>query len=369
VKIAVAGLGYVGLANAAILARHNHVTAVDIVAERVDAVNRRQSPFADDGLAGFLATEELDLRATLDAEASYARSDFVVIATPTDYDPATLAFDTRSVESVIRLVVDVAPDAVPVVKSTVPVGFCERMTQEHGRPVLFSPEFLREGHALHESKLDKRRLGVALDRHAVALEFDVKTVCEEPRQRRAAAGGETALPRRERRIKRPAGASAQSNEPFGFAFQPGELQMWLLVRLNVEIRAGIEPHEATVAALAARKQHDAGSPRGGNAVTRTRRALLFGEVEGERAANDRLDPDRGHLVGELEGARSRVREVPDQLRQNPGLLRVGDTSVLLLEHCLGKDPSPRQVAKLDLPQLPAINFRRVDISSGSHLVR
>jgi len=136
VKIAVAGLGYVGLANAAILARHNHVTAVDIVAERVDAVNRRQSPFADDGLAGFLATEELDLRATLDAEASYARSDFVVIATPTDYDPATLAFDTRSVESVIRLVVDVAPDAVPVVKSTVPVGFCERMTQEHGRPVL-----------------------------------------------------------------------------------------------------------------------------------------------------------------------------------------------------------------------------------------
>ena len=123
-----------GLANAAILARHNHVTAVDIVEERVDVVNRRQSPFADDGLAGFLASEELDLRATLDAEATYAQSDYVVIATPTDYDPATLAFDTRSVESVIRLVVDVAPDAVPVVKSTVPVGFCERMTQEHGRP-------------------------------------------------------------------------------------------------------------------------------------------------------------------------------------------------------------------------------------------
>jgi UDPglucose 6-dehydrogenase len=151
VRIAVAGLGYVGLANAAILARHNHVTAVDIVEERVDLVNRRQSPFADEGLAGFLATEELDLRATLDAEATYAQSDYVVIATPTDYDPATLAFDTRSVESVIRLVVDVAPDAVPVVKSTVPVGFCERMTQEHGRPVLFSPEFLREGHALHDN--------------------------------------------------------------------------------------------------------------------------------------------------------------------------------------------------------------------------
>ena len=140
-----------GLANAAILARQNHVTAVDIVAERVDTVNRRESPFADAELSQFLATQDLDLRATLDAEETYAAADYVVIATPTDYDPQTLAFDTASVESVIRTVVKVAPHAVPVVKSTVPVGFCERMTAEHGRQVVFSPEFLREGHALHDN--------------------------------------------------------------------------------------------------------------------------------------------------------------------------------------------------------------------------
>ena len=156
VRIAIAGLGYVGLANAAILARHNEVVAVDVLAERVDVVNRRESPFHDPELAHFLATEELDLRATLDAEEAYRTADFVVIATPTDYDPNTLAFDTSSVESVIRTVVEVAPNAVPVVKSTVPVGFCERMTNEHGRQVLFSPEFLREGHALHDNLYPSR---------------------------------------------------------------------------------------------------------------------------------------------------------------------------------------------------------------------
>ncbi len=156
VRIAIAGLGYVGLANAAVLARHNEVVAVDLLAERVDVVNRRESPFHDPELANFLATEELDLRATLDAEEAYRTADFVVIATPTDYDPNTLAFDTSSVESVIRTVVEVAPNAVPVVKSTVPVGFSERMTKEHGRLVLFSPEFLREGHALHDNLYPSR---------------------------------------------------------------------------------------------------------------------------------------------------------------------------------------------------------------------
>jgi UDPglucose 6-dehydrogenase len=156
VRIAVAGLGYVGLANAAILARHNEVVAVDIVGERVDTVNRRESPFTDHELSDFLATEELDLRATLDAAEAYGSADYVVIATPTDYDPKTLAFDTASVESVIKLVADVAPNAVPVVKSTVPVGFCDRMTEEHGRQVLFSPEFLREGHALHDNLYPSR---------------------------------------------------------------------------------------------------------------------------------------------------------------------------------------------------------------------
>jgi UDPglucose 6-dehydrogenase len=156
VRIAVAGLGYVGLANAAILARHNEVVAVDIVGERVETVNRRESPFTDPDLSRFLAAEELDLRATLDAEEAYGTADFVVIATPTDYDPTTLAFDTASVEAVIGTVVDLAPTAVPVVKSTVPVGFCDRMTEEHGREVLFSPEFLREGHALHDNLYPSR---------------------------------------------------------------------------------------------------------------------------------------------------------------------------------------------------------------------
>jgi UDPglucose 6-dehydrogenase len=151
VKIAVAGLGYVGLSNAALLAQHNEVVAVDIDAERVETVNRRESPFTDAELSKFLATEPLNLRATLDAGQAYAAADYVIIATPTDYDPATLAFDTSSVESVIRSVVEASPHAVPVVKSTVPVGFCERMSAEHGRQVVFSPEFLREGHALSDN--------------------------------------------------------------------------------------------------------------------------------------------------------------------------------------------------------------------------
>ncbi len=155
-KIAIAGLGYVGLSNAAILAQHNEVVAVDILQERVDVVNKRESPFVDAELSEFLANEMLDLRATVDAEEAYAGADYVVIATPTDYDPTTLAFDTSSVESVIRHVTQVAPPAVPVVKSTVPVGFCERMSVEHGRQVVFSPEFLREGHALRDNLFPSR---------------------------------------------------------------------------------------------------------------------------------------------------------------------------------------------------------------------
>ncbi|MGC4939797.1 nucleotide sugar dehydrogenase [Kribbella sp. DT2] len=150
-KIAVAGLGYVGLSNAAILAQHNEVVAVDIAQERVDLVNRQESPFVDEDLSKFLATAPLDLRATTAADEVYATADYVVVATPTDYDPTTLTFDTKSVESVIRKVVEVSPTAVPVIKSTVPVGFSERMSAEYGRQVVFSPEFLREGHALHDN--------------------------------------------------------------------------------------------------------------------------------------------------------------------------------------------------------------------------
>ena len=150
-RIAVAGLGYVGLSNAVLLARHNDVVAYDIDPARVATVNARVSPLVDEELSTFLATEPLTLRATTDAEEAFAHCDYVVIATPTDYDPQTNAFDTSSVEQVIGQVVQASPTAVPVVKSTVPVGFCERMTAEHGRQVVFSPEFLREGHALRDN--------------------------------------------------------------------------------------------------------------------------------------------------------------------------------------------------------------------------
>ena len=150
-KIAVAGLGYVGLANAALLAQHNAVVAVDVDAVRVDLVNARKTPFHDDGISEFFVTRDLNLRATLDADSAYADAEFVVVATPTDYDPATAAFNTSTVESVISNVVSASPTAVPVVRSTVPVGFCASMKAKYGRDVIFAPEFLREGKALHDS--------------------------------------------------------------------------------------------------------------------------------------------------------------------------------------------------------------------------
>lgn len=149
-KIAVVGLGYVGLSNAALLAQHSEVIAVDVMQSRVDAVNDRRTPFHDAGLEEFLRTHTLELRATTDATAAYADADYVVIATPTDYDPETAAFDTTTVEAVIEEVLRVSKTAVPVVKSTVPVGFCAQMSEKHGRQVVFSPEFLREGLALHD---------------------------------------------------------------------------------------------------------------------------------------------------------------------------------------------------------------------------
>ncbi len=149
-KIAVVGLGYVGLSNAALLAQHSDVVAVDVVQARVDLINARRMPFHDAGLEEFLRTRELRLQATTDAAAAYADADFVVIATPTDYDPDTAAFDTASVEGVIDAVATASATAVPVVKSTVPVGFAAQMSARIGRQVVFSPEFLREGMALHD---------------------------------------------------------------------------------------------------------------------------------------------------------------------------------------------------------------------------
>ncbi len=151
-RIAVAGLGYVGLSNAILLAQHNRVVALDLDPARVAAVNARRAPIQDVDCTAWLAEKPLDLAATTDPDTAYGGADFVIIATPTNYDPQTNAFDTSSVEAVIDQVRARAPDAVMVVKSTVPVGFIDRVRAEKQTDnVLFSPEFLREGRALHDN--------------------------------------------------------------------------------------------------------------------------------------------------------------------------------------------------------------------------
>lgn len=151
-KIAVAGTGYVGLSNAVLLAQHNQVVAVDVDGGKVAQINRRRSPIVDAEIEDYLANRSLNLRATLDAGDAYEGADFVVIATPTDYDPDTNRFDTRSIEAVVGDVRRIAPDAVMVIKSTVPVGYTARLRGELGCDnLIFSPEFLREGRALHDN--------------------------------------------------------------------------------------------------------------------------------------------------------------------------------------------------------------------------
>ena len=151
-KIAVAGLGYVGLSLAVLLAQADTVLALDVSPARVDQVNQGRSPIEDADIAAFLAGRKLDLTATLDPVQAFSGADYVIIATPTNYDPRSNRFDTASVELVIAQVRRIAPDAVIVVKSTVPVGFTQRMREEHGWDgILFSPEFLREGRALHDN--------------------------------------------------------------------------------------------------------------------------------------------------------------------------------------------------------------------------
>ena len=156
-KIAVAGTGYVGLSIAVLLSQKNSVTAVDVIPEKVDMLNRRVSPIADREIEEYLASRTLDLTATLDGEAAYRDADFVVVSTPTNYDENLNYFDTSSVESVIKTVMRVNPDAVLVVKSTVPVGFTESVIERYGcRNILFSPEFLREGRALYDNLYPSR---------------------------------------------------------------------------------------------------------------------------------------------------------------------------------------------------------------------
>lgn len=156
-RIAVAGTGYVGLSIATLLAQHNKVTAVDVVPEKVDLINARRSPIQDDYIEKYLAEKELDLTATLDGEKAYADAEFVVIATPTNYDPKLNFFDTKAVEAVIELVMKVNPEAIMVIKSTVPVGYTESVREKFGSgKIIFAPEFLRESKALYDNLYPSR---------------------------------------------------------------------------------------------------------------------------------------------------------------------------------------------------------------------
>lgn len=156
-KIAVAGTGYVGLSIATLLAQHNEVWAVDIIPEKVELINQKKSPIQDDYIEKYLAEKDLNLTATLDAKSAYKDAEFVVIAAPTNYDSKKNFFDTSAVEAVIKLVIEYNPDAIMVIKSTIPVGYTASIREKfHCDNIIFSPEFLRESKALYDNLYPSR---------------------------------------------------------------------------------------------------------------------------------------------------------------------------------------------------------------------
>ncbi len=156
-KIAVAGIGYVGLSNAILLAQHNEVTAVDVFQEKADMINNRKSPIIDKEIEEYLTTKDLNLKATTDGAAAYRDAEYIIIATPTNYDPDKNYFDTSSIESVIELVLQVNERAVMIIKSTVPVGYTKTVRERFDTDrIIFSPEFLREGRALYDNLYPSR---------------------------------------------------------------------------------------------------------------------------------------------------------------------------------------------------------------------
>ena len=195
-RIAVAGTGYVGLSLATLLAQHNHVTAVDVIPEKVDLINRRKSPIQDEYIEKYLAEKPLDLTATLDGRRAYSDAEFVIIAAPTNYDPVRNYFDTSHVEEVIDLVLEVNPEAVMVIKSTIPVGYCRSLYVKYWRQgvrrfnLLFAPEFLRESKALYDN-LYPSRIIVGVPKMIDSPEFEeenraLEAIADIPHLERAA---------------------------------------------------------------------------------------------------------------------------------------------------------------------------------------